>query len=327
MTTSQSGIKADSEVGSQSQNIVETAQYFIKKTASLNVVKTTIQPNGQIIDWIPIESQEEIASPPPLPALHSNRSTDIKDDSESWKTNRPIFLLEQEGSEKGPGGAVPILRQDLNLISGKQTLAQRLTKPPFPPGKKEDRSAWPHWYASTGQSVNNLGTNGGISCYKAAVQNPADFSLLQTAIIKNNVPMPGNPYASCVQTVEVGWINYPAQVAEPHLFTFFNTNGYTEMSDYKEGWNTDVKGWVQYDNTIFPGTVLTPLCVDDGSQTELPIQVQLHQGNWWVLILDRWIGYYPVSLSAITWMILRRPWRRVVTRSTGVGRYTRLMWN
>jgi hypothetical protein len=43
-----------------------------------------------------------------------------------------------EGAEKGPGGTVPILRQDLKLLSNQQTLKQRLSKPAPPrPGEKK----------------------------------------------------------------------------------------------------------------------------------------------------------------------------------------------
>lgn len=76
----------------------------------------------------------------------------------------------------------------------------------------------------------------------------------------------GNPSKPCAQIIEVGWINYPAQVAQPHLFTFFNVDGYTQISDYKRGWNTEVKGWRQYEHTIFPGAVAGPLCVEADSK-------------------------------------------------------------
>lgn len=69
-----------------------------------------------------------------------------------------------------------------------------------------------------------------------------------------------------------------------------------KIADYKGGWNTEVKGWVQYDHTIFPGAVATTLCVDGGLQSIMPIRIQLHHGNWCVYVVDRWIGYYPASL-------------------------------
>lgn len=142
LTRSQSGSDAHPEAGSQSQSKRETAQYFIQETASLNIVKTTIQPDGQVIDWIPIVSQGEVASPPPLPASSFHRSSEAKVNSKSWQKNCPLFTLEMEGSEKGPGGTVPMLRQDLNLLSNEQTLAQRSSKPPPPlPTGKNSPSA------------------------------------------------------------------------------------------------------------------------------------------------------------------------------------------
>lgn len=290
-------------IGHQQQNKAETTRYFMRKTAELNAVKTTTHPNGQVIDWVPIESQGKIASPPPLPATPLNVLPSGQAKQSDKQTLRPLSLLELEGAEKGPGGTVPIPRQNLNLLSPDQSLQQRLSKPPRPVAPKESESqatapqtAWPHWYANSGQIVPNLGSSGTISLFDAAVQNPQDFSLLQTAVIKNNVPTPGNPSQRCIQTVEAGWINYPAQVAQPHLFTYFNTNGYTQAGDYLGGWNTDVKGWVQVDTTIFPGTIFSPLSQDGGAQYEIKVQYQLYQGNWWLFVLNNWIGYYPASL-------------------------------
>jgi hypothetical protein len=46
-----------------------------------------------------------------------------------------------EGAEKGPGGTVPILRQDLKLLSNKQTLTQRLSETaPSTKGKRKLQS-------------------------------------------------------------------------------------------------------------------------------------------------------------------------------------------
>ncbi|KAF2657039.1 hypothetical protein K491DRAFT_691406 [Lophiostoma macrostomum CBS 122681] len=99
-----------------------------------------------------------------------------------------------------------------------------------------------------------------------------------------------------MQTVESGWINYPGQIASPHLFTFFTTDGYASNADNKGGWNRDVAGWVQYDSSIFPGTSFSPLSTRGGTQYEIKIEWLLSSGNWWLFVLDRWIGYYPATL-------------------------------
>jgi hypothetical protein len=272
----------------------------MRKTAELNVVKTTIHPNDNVIDWVPIESQGKIASPPPLPATPFNSLSTEKGKEADRKTSRPLALLELEGAEKGPGGTVPIPRQNLKILSPNQTLSQRLSKPPFlnVSGVQDTASAaqFPHWYCSTAQHVPNTGTQGTLSMFNAFVENGHDFSLLQTAVIKSNVPTPGNPGKLCGQTLEAGWINYPSQVSQPHLFTFFTTNGYTQNGDYIGGWNTDSKGWVQVDTTIFPGTPFSVTSQDGGAQYDLAIQYSLFQNNWWLWVIDRWIGYYPASL-------------------------------
>ena len=91
-------------------------------------------------------------------------------------------------------------------------------------------------------------------------------------------------------------INYPNQIAQPHLFTFYTTNGYSANGNNIGGWNREVTGWVQVDTQIFPGTVFSPLSTAGGTQYDLQIQYLLYQGNWWLWVKDRWIGYYPASL-------------------------------
>src|SRR5450432_3960714 len=46
----------------------EIARYFEARTRRLKIVHTTRTPSGQILDWIPVQSQHpggQIASPPP----------------------------------------------------------------------------------------------------------------------------------------------------------------------------------------------------------------------------------------------------------------------
>lgn len=50
------------------------------------------------------------------------------------------------------------------------------------------------------------------------------------------------------------------------------------------------------DSQIYPGVTFTPLSTIGGAQYDLKIQWLLYQGNWWLFVLDRWIGYYPASL-------------------------------
>lgn len=245
-------------------------------------LKSTTLPNGQVIDWIPISAQGKIASPPPLPPKRRQENIALKPH---------VDALTGSGLN-GPPGTVPIVRAS--------------TKQPYPPKHLPDHtdgvaqskiaagSAGQHWYASSGQAVDNHGGGAVFSLYKAFVERPLDFSLLQTAVIRNGAS--NAKYGNVTQTVESGWINYPGQVDGPHLFTYFTTVGYQQDSDNLGGWNRDVSGWVQTDKDIYPGLQFNPLSVDGGAQYDLHIEYKLFQGNWWLYVLDRYIGYYPASL-------------------------------
>jgi hypothetical protein len=268
----------------------------------LSVVHTTEHSDGSTIDWIPLTSQVangSIATAPPLPPFTASFF--------NQSSFQPWAMLQSEGAETGPEGTVPVLLSnfELPLVKG----------PPVDPDHMPDFSAeavGDHWYASSAQYVNNRGGSASFSIYKAWTEWGSDFSLLQSAVIRSNVPKPGDNSQIIRQTVEAGWyvsppysryyvlkvlrINYPNQISPPHLFTFYTTDGYATIANNKGGWNRDVAGWVQVDKQIFPGTTFSPLSTRGGAQYDIKIQWLLDNGNWWLFVLDRWIGYYPASL-------------------------------
>jgi hypothetical protein len=170
--------------------------------------------------------------------------------------------------------------------------------PGAPSRKRQTGNAGSHWYSTSNQTVNNIGGSGIFSLFAPYVQSPNDSSLLQTAVTRQNVLITGGrgPSLELPQTVEAGWINFPSQVAKPHLFTYYTVNGYLGEGDNQGGWNTEHAGWVQVDSKIHPGSVFTPLSVDGGVQHDLKIEYNLHGGNWWLAVGGKWIGYYPGSL-------------------------------
>jgi hypothetical protein len=261
-------VTANPIVNPRSQNI----ENALRRRANMNVVQTT-STDDNTIDWVPIESQGEIATPPPA---RNVSSTGLK----------PVAELQQPGAKLGPSGTVPI--PQINSTYMANSASKSLPEMRTTDSKAKRQYAGQHWYVSSNQGVTNLGGSATYSLYKAFVNNNADFSLLQTAVTKSNT--------NGGQTLEAGWINYPNQVSAPHLFTYFTTDGYASNADNKGGWNQDVAGWVQVDSEIFPGTVFSPNSVDGGAQYEMEIMYYLYSGNWWLWVLDRWIGYYPARL-------------------------------
>ncbi|CEJ83149.1 hypothetical protein VHEMI03171 [[Torrubiella] hemipterigena] len=248
---------------------------------NVEVVHTTHLDNGHILDWIKPESQGSIASPPSrLP----NNSTENEELTKSLLKNL----------KTGPPGTVPVLRRD-----NKMTIPKVV--PPAPGSKPKSRIdrrqyAQKHWYASSSQNWDGHGTSGHFSMYNAYVYSDSDFSLLQLAAIRENVPgVVGTGYTG-LQTVESGWIHYARYGRNPTLFTFYTTNGHGTYGDNLCSWNTDHKGWVQVDNTYYPGMEMTPLATVGGDANEFAIDVLLDKGNWWIGINGKWIGYYPASM-------------------------------
>ena len=240
----------------------------------LKIVKTTTLPNGQIIDWAITESQGNIASPPPAPK------------------KKTIGKSPVVPSLNGPKGTVPIPRKMGSTPHQKQ----------LPPISVEGvntnttkrSNAGTHWYASSGQPVNNHGGGASFSLYNPYVESPNDFSLIQTAVIRDGAP--NAQYGTVDQTVEAGWQKYPSGSPNPHLFTYFTTCGYNADGDNVGGYNRDVAGWVQTDSTIYPGYEFMPYATDGGEQYEIQIEYKFMNNNWWLFVLDRYIGYYPASL-------------------------------
>jgi hypothetical protein len=79
------------------------AEHALRKRAALNVVQTTYT-DAHTLDWIPIESQGTIASPPPPRPQYTN--------------NTLAPELEAPGAVKGPAGTVPVPRMSPEYLAG-----------------------------------------------------------------------------------------------------------------------------------------------------------------------------------------------------------------
>lgn len=198
--------------------------------AGLNVLKTTTT-DTHTIDWIAIDSQGTIASAPPLPPRGTTRNNGTK----------PMSELMHPDAELGPPGTVPIPRVNANL----QARSNGATKQPPPTDSAQKRATTDykgrHWYVTSKSIVANLGGSAAFSMFAPYLQDPEDFSLLEISVAK---AIQLSKDKSGLQTVEAGWINYPSQVSKPHLFSFFTTNNYESIGNYKGGYNNDHIGWV-----------------------------------------------------------------------------------
>jgi hypothetical protein len=278
----------------QSASSAELAEYFQARRQRLDVLATTTTPSGQTIDWIRRESQTpdgEIAEPPPVPQP-------ILSDRE-----RPeelgLFELEEPGVEHGPPGTVPIMQKRLDLLPAmdlqdylsKYRYAVRdlvFTDSGFPIPFPE--LAGSHVYAATSQKTAAFGAAGSLSAFDPYGEAKGDSTLIQLGLRNRDAPK--------MQTVEAGWQQCHDIYGDwvPHLFLFYTTNGYTKSGDKLGGYNQDVDGWIQHDDSVHPGAIYRPTSVKGGAQFALHIKYQLFRNNWWFRCNNRWLGYYPAPL-------------------------------
>jgi len=267
--------------------------HFDDRQRRLDVVATTRTHTGQIVDWVPRDSQVrgKVATPP-----EETREA-VPGGRQRAKLAVPILAL--EGAKLGPAGTVPIARPVLRKLPtvslsrylskyGYDVLTANLSNGVSIELPEDGPS--PHLYAASAEFTGNFGGEAWFSANPTWVEWSNEFALMQTSL--------SNDESGTKQTCEVGLQVYQQMYGDwiPHLFVFYTTNGYAENGDNKGGYNTDVKGWVQYDNQIFPRTTFTPLSTPGGSQYMVHIKVQLWRSNWWVRVQNRWIGYYPEAL-------------------------------
>jgi hypothetical protein len=284
--------QSDEHPAEQAAYRAEIVGYFEERLSRRDVVATTTTTRGQLIDWVPVESQHprgEIASPPPDSEVPAGRRRDYPEDLARAE-------LELEENEIGPSGTVPLLRKNLDALAYSHPLRQYLSKyrgglvldafggPVLVPGPG---SRGTHWHSRANQPGWCFGGDAQFSCFHPYTASSAEFSLIQMCLTNRDLPK--------VQTVEAGWQVYRDITGDwaPHLFVYYTTNGYAKDEDWQGGYNTDVDGWVQYDNTIFPGSTFAPLSQIGGEQREITIKYQHYQDNWWLQCQGRWVGYYP----------------------------------
>lgn len=258
----------------------------IQATANdLEVVRTVVLEDGQVLDWIRQESQDGNFSLPISSGIENRHG-----------------LLERVASPipehlRGPAGTVPVLRRGLTRYPEKKL-------PPLasPSGVEIELKfldtnqdyTGQHWYAATSNPIQVTGGGASFSMFQPYLQSDQDFSLLQTAMVRQSANTV--EFGTVTQTIEAGWMYYPPRGPKPMLFVFFNSNGYQGVGDYLCGWNSEQKGWVQTDASIYPGMSFDKMSVDGGAQYDFDLKFHLKDGRWWLTALGRDIGYYPAEI-------------------------------
>jgi len=309
----------------QNQLNPELVNWLKARQSTLKIVKTTTTPSGRTIDWVPIESQHPsgvIATPPPLALAHVAPAENHRLEETlhiPGSVKRPVaaeeqqhvqsitFELDNPAVERGPAGTVPILRPDISRLpqnisvenlhrklGGVRVNRLRANSQPTDPDPAG------YFHNTDSQSGKFYGWDGRFNVWDPTINNPNgagnDHSILQVWL--------QNYGKGVTQSLEGGWtvddsLNGDTQ---PHIFTYYTTNGYSSDGDNKGGYNTLHKGWVQYSNSVFPGIRINGASSYGGTQYEVSMKFQLYKEpnnndvNWWVAVQGIWMGYYPATL-------------------------------
>jgi hypothetical protein len=265
----------------------DLADFAQSRLEAISPVQTTTTSSGAIVEWINPEQRlrpgATLATPPPALSEPSPVNAD-----ESFVA----FELDQENAQLGPVGTVPMAGKNLEALQN-VSLQAHVSKPgqyalPAGPGVTSEG-----FFRATVDAENQ--TCHGISAVTSVWQptledDDLDHSLAEMWLV--------NDHVTPAQSVEAGWTVSRRQYGDvlTHLFSWFTTTGWTKQDDWVGGYDTDYAGWVQFDRSIYPGAVILGHSQVDGSQAVLSMQFELWNGDWWLAVNGRWIGYYAGAL-------------------------------
>jgi Neprosin len=267
----------------------EAARHLEERLKRRTVVKTTTLPSGQVIDWIPVESQAGYRSATPPPSRPRARATPSRPPS---NTQPASFELHDPSLDRGPPGTVPVVRKDPSRLPHSLKPGALLgTKGRYSAdhgrrlrGDPAGINLLQYFHATANQYATSYGCSTTLNVWQPYVQHYGDHSIMQTWV--------QNYDAGNLQSIEVGWGVDPERHffnSAPFLFIFYTTNDYGEDGTTANigGYDQDVDGWVQVDTTIFPGAQIATVSAFGGPSYGVDIQVELWEGNWWISVLER----------------------------------------
>ena len=154
----------------------ELSQALEPRQGELKIVKTTKTPSGQILDWVPIDSQlpeGKIASPPSASYLAESVEDKLK------PVKAASFELDDPAVERGPEGTVPIVRPDLTPLTKTIAVKDYLNKRgSFAVNKNRhnknptDPNPFGYFHAIDSQSTKLYGCDGFLNVWDPSINNP-----------------------------------------------------------------------------------------------------------------------------------------------------------
>ncbi|CAH8275617.1 unnamed protein product [Arabidopsis lyrata] len=242
---------------------------------------------GYILDCIDI--QKQLAFDHPLLKNHSIKLKPTiipkwtKDNNTSHKSSSLPFR--QDGISC-PVGTVIVKRIILeDLIQAQRLKSLGFNYPGQISSKDKKIDLTGHHFATISYKDYHYGAKGNINVWNPNV-SPDQFSLAAMTVSGNEG----------FQSISAGWIVYPGLYHnnQSRLFTYWTADGNNKTHCY----NTLCPGFVHVSTKYAIGMLVQPVSIYDGQQYQLEVSIyQDHvTGDWWFVLNNEPIGYWPKSL-------------------------------
>ncbi|CAO2150401.1 unnamed protein product [Urochloa humidicola] len=254
-------------------------------------VKSIQSPDGDIIDCVPISKQPAFDHP-----LLKNHTIQMQPSLHPYGDPRiahhPVTQTWQQNG-KCPENTIPIRRtKEEDVLRASSVNLYGKKRPEDLQNFHLEASAnTGHQYAVASSAAGNYyGTEAKINLWKPVTESPQDFNLTQLWIVA------GSYNNNDLNTIETGWQVYQNFYGDnnPRLFIYWTRDAYKTTGCY----NLRCPGFVQTNNQIAIGGVISPQSVYGGSQYEIDFLVWKDpgSGNWWLQLGGTNVGYWPSSI-------------------------------
>lgn len=241
-------------------------------------------------DCVTVESQPSLRGKDgkQLPTPPEPSASDAKPDPSAKAADSPLTLGLRDAFGNAvscAAGTIPMQRISLDRMTRFATVQEFLAKKPGGAGSGGGAEIQAtRQYAYGYQNVNNHGGNSILNLWNPS----ANFSISQQWFSTGS--------GSTTQTVEGGWIKYPAKFGNSSVtFIFFTPNNYASGC-----YNLDCSGFVQTNSNWALGGAWSAYSVIGGAQYIFTMQWKWYQGNWWLYLKGSGaieaVGYYPGSV-------------------------------
>jgi hypothetical protein len=271
----------------------EVAAWSLANHAKLGrrIAFTETLADGRIVDWVERSSVPgaDVEPPPPLPAaarpagIQSGTVEELHGPDGTVPYIRPAMVeYVQKGHSSGN------LEGYLKAMEARQASRTRAFAAMNGASGNPTAGSGDRLYGGVSRTVTNHGVQAYVNNQWSNTDNPSspDFSFLELASYCDT--------GGGVFELVGGIVGRDPQIYGNNIvfgveYLWRNANG-TQGNNWISGGGND-GAWVQTHASTAPGTTLSSVSTIGGANFEYWVSIQRHGTQWWVWLVDKWLGY------------------------------------